>query len=102
MKFCSLEEAFSTKWETSDIKQDHRFSLSDSGHCSSYINHLSKCKQCMDIIMKNIAINPVHLEQPVYIKENFIGDEQNKDKETLMVVMAVIAFTWFLSNRMNN
>jgi hypothetical protein len=53
----------------------------------------------MDTIMKSAHIP---MEQPVYIKENFIGGEQNKDRETLMIVMAIIAFTWFLSNRMKN
>ena len=100
MKFCSIEEAFNTNWERPNIKQDHRFSLSEPGHCSSYLEHLSSCKQCMDTIMKKIAIPK---EQPIYIKENFIGDfSESKDRETLMIVMAVIAFTWFLSNRMSN
>jgi hypothetical protein len=99
MKFCSIEEAFSNKWENPDIKQDNRFSLSDSNSCSSYIEHISNCKQCMDTIMKSAHIP---MEHPVYIKENFIGGEQNKDRETLMIVMAIIAFTWFLSNRMKN
>ncbi len=101
MRFCSLEEAFSNKWESKEypaIEKDNRFTLADPGNCSSYIDHVSNCKQCMEaIVMKNT----VFTQKPVYIKENFSMETcSNKDRETMIIIMAVIAFTWFLSNRL--